>query len=113
MISFEEIHKKCNQSTPDHIAQYKNALKLHKLFNTALPSKIWLDLTNQIITNSQQNFFNCLRVNNYKIGLSTMVNEFYSLNDKIELNLLNLYYTAYKKNWKFIFKPYKNINPSK
>ena len=109
LISFEEIHKKCNQSTPSHIAQYKNALELFKLFNAALPSKNWIDLNNQIIVNRRQNFFNCIRVNNFKIGLSTMVNKFFSLNGKIELKLLNLSYPTYKKKCKSIFKPYETV----
>ena len=109
LISFEEIHKKCNQSTPSHIAQYKNALELFKLFNAARPSQNWIDLNNQIIVNRRQNFFNCIRVNNFKIGLSTMVNKFFSLNGKIELKLLNLSYPTYKKKCKSIFKPYETV----
>ena len=107
LISFEEIHKKSNQSTPSQIAQYKNALELYKLFNAAQPSKNWIDLTNQITVNNRQKFFNCIRVNNFKIGLSTMVNKFFSLNNKIELEILNLSYPAYKKKCKSIFKPYE------
>ena len=107
LISFEEIHKKSNQSTPSQIAQYKNALELYKLFNAAQPSKNWIDLTNQITVNNRQKFFNCIRVNNFKIGLSTMVNKFFYLNNKIELEILNLSYPAYKKKCKSIFKPYE------
>ena len=106
-ISFEEIHKNCKQSTPVHVSKYKTALELYKLFNSTEPSKDWLDLTNQIITNNRQNYFQCIKAHNYKIGLSTRVNKFYSLNGQIDLNLLNLNYPAYKKKCKIIFKPYE------
>ena len=106
-ISFEEIHKQCKQSTPKHLAQYKNALQLFKLFNTNLHSRDWVDLTNQIITGTRQEFFNCVRVNNYKIGLGSMVNKFHSLNGKIKLTTLNDSYPTFKYKCKNIFKPYE------
>ena len=106
-ISFEEIHKYCKQSTPSHIAKYKNALELYKLFNCPEPSKDWLDLTYQIITNNRQKFFQCIKVHNYKIGLSTRVNKLYTLNGQIELNLLNLSFPAFKKKCKILFKPFE------
>ena len=108
LISFEDIHIKCEQSTPNQIAQYKNALELYKLFNSNESSKNWLDLTNQILINDRNSFFNCIRVNNYKIGLNTMVNKFYSLNGKIQLSLFNLPYHTYKRKCKIMFKPYEN-----
>ena len=64
--------------------------------------KNWLDLKNQITVNNRPNFFKCMRVNNYKIGLSTMVNKLFPLKGKIVLNILNLFYPTYKKKVKLI-----------
>ena len=106
-ISFEEIHKHCKQSNPTQISHYKNALQLYKLFNSANYSKDWIDLTNQIVLGTRQEFFSCIRSNNYKIGLGSMVNKFHSLNGKIKLNALNYSYPKYKFECKNIFKIYE------
>ena len=106
-ISFEDLHKHCKQSNPQQMAQYKNALQLYKLFNTNTHSIDWIDLNNQIIMGSRQEFFNCVRVNNYKIGLGSMVNKFHSLNGKILLTSLNDSYPTFKYKCKNIFKTYE------
>ena len=67
----------------------------------------WVDLTNQIVMGTRQEFFNCIRVNNYKIGLGSMVNKFHSLNGKIRLTTLNDSYPTFKYKSRNIFKPYE------
>ena len=47
--------------------------------------------------NNRQKKFQCFKANNYKTGLSTMVNKFFTLNGKIELNLQNISFSADKK----------------
>ena len=73
-----------------------NALQLYKLFNTCNHSKDWIDHTNQIVLGTRQEFFSCIRVNNYKIRLGSMVNKSHSLNGKIKPNLVNDSYPTYK-----------------
>lgn len=67
----------------------------------------WIDLANRIIMGTRQEFFRCVRVNNYKIGLGSMVNQFHSLNGKILITSLNDSYPTYKYKCKNVFKPYE------
>ena len=59
---------------------------------------------NQITLNNLQNFFQCLKVDNYKVGLSTRVNKFYLLNGQIELSLLNISHPAYENHFQTLRK---------
>ena len=85
-ISFEAIHKECNQFTPTQVGYYKLSILLHKLYNSTEHSTDWRDLANVIIITGGQTKFRCFKSNIYKIGMNILINRFYALNNLIELN---------------------------
>jgi hypothetical protein len=107
VLSFEELHKVCKQSTPSQIALFKLSIELYKLFNSENVSMNYTRLANQIVVGRRQNFFMCFHQNNYKIGLNFLINKFYHLNGKISLDLFNLNLVGFKYRMKRMFKTYK------
>ena len=107
VLSFEELHKVCKQSTPSQIALFKLSIELYKLFNSENVSMNYTRLANQIVVGRRQNFFMCFRQNNYKIGLNSLINKFYHLNGKISLDLFNLNLVGFKYRMKRMFKTYE------
>ena len=103
-ISFEAIHKNCNQFTPTQMGYYKLSILLHKLYNSATHCKDWRDLANQIVITRRQTRFRIFKSNNFKIGMNILSNRFFVLNDRIELNDLDLTLPCFKKKMKCLFK---------
>ena len=56
-ISFEAIHKQCNQFTPSQTAYFKLSILLFKTYNDQNHNKNWIDLANQIIITRRQTKF--------------------------------------------------------
>ena len=62
-ISFEAIHKECNQLTPKQVGYYKLSILLHKLYNSSDQSTDWRDLANLIIVTRRQTMFKTFKSN--------------------------------------------------
>ena len=105
-ISFIELHKYHNKSTPEHYSQYKLSLLLHKTFNSNDHDSDWLNFANQIVVTGRQTKFSLFKNNNFKIGLNILQNRFYTLSNLIDLDKLNLPFPAYKRLMKIQFLPY-------
>jgi hypothetical protein len=103
MISFRDIHKLFNKSTPEQFSLYKTALLLYRVFNFTIPGTDWFDLNLNIISTSRQATFDINRSNHFKIGMNTMCNKLCCIRKKIHLDLLNLPLPSYKRRVKSIF----------
>ena len=103
LISFEAIHKECNQFTPMQVGYFKLSILLHKLYNSTEHSTDWRDLANLIIITRRQTKFKTFKSNIYKIGMNILINRFYALNNLIELNDLDLTLPSFKKKMKVLF----------
>ena len=101
-ISFEAIHKQCNQFTPSQIAYFKLSILLFKLFNGQYHNKNWIDLATPIIITRWQTKFKTYKSNNYKIGMNILINRFYCLNNLICLNDLDLSLPLFKRKMKTV-----------
>lgn len=108
-ISFNELHKQNNKSTPEHHSIYKLSLLRHKTFNSSAYDTDWLEFANQIILTGRQTKFLMFKNNNFKIGLNTNTNKFYSLSNLIELDHLNLSFPAYKRQMKTLILKFNHI----
>ena len=94
-ISFANLHIQFKQANPYQIGNYRLSLQLHKIFND--PDHIELaNFANQIISTRRQTHFEIQKTNKFKIGLNTLSNKLYCLNNQIELNILNLPFYAFK-----------------
>ena len=101
-VSFEAIHKQCNQFTPSQTAYFKLSILLFKTYNDQNHNKNWIDLANQIIITRRQTKFKTYKSNNYKIGLNILINRFYCLNNLICLNDLDLSLPLFKIKMKTV-----------
>ena len=102
-ISFEAIHKECNQFTPSQVGYYKLSILLHKLYNSSDQSTDWRDLANLIIITRCQTKFKTFKTNIYKIGMNILINCFHALNNLLELNDLDSTLPYFKKKMKVLF----------
>ena len=102
-VSFENIHLKCKKCTPYQITLYQSAIFLHKTVNNNVDDLTFEQITvlNQMICTRRQINFEICRSSNYKIGMNTIANKFYSLNNKIGLNMLSLSFVHFKKWLRF------------
>ena len=75
---------------------YKSALQHHKTFNNRIPITEWVLLNQNIIITSRQLMFKTSRRNRLKLGLNCISNRFWYLNDKINMDLLNLSFESFK-----------------
>ena len=102
-ISFVDLHKICNRATPDQLMTCKMALALHKLYNVDFNPFEFIALNfNHILMGRQQNFIS-LKSNSFKVGINSLANRFYLLNNKIPLNWLSLSMCSFKIQCKKLF----------
>ena len=84
---------------------YKLALCLFKLYNTEFNELEFVGLNfNQILTGRQTNFIS-LKNNNLKVGINSLSNRFYLLNNKIPLRWFNHSIDTFKVYCKKLFLP--------
>ena len=104
-VSFEDLHAMAKRATPEKLMLYKLSLQLFKIFNYSIPVTEW-DLLNQnIIFTSRQTKFKTTKQNRLRLGMNTMSNRLWILNDKIPLDWLNLSLETFKIKMKSMFIP--------
>ena len=101
--SFISLHTICRRATPEMLMKYKLALCLFKLYNESFNSLEFTLLNfNQLLT-GRQTLFKTLKSNCYKVGLNSLSNRLYFLNDKIPLEWLNNSFSTFKIKCKKMF----------
>ena len=101
----------CNRATPIQVMRYKLALCLHKLYNSDYNSIEFLSLNFKQVITGRQTKFKCFEDNNTKMGLNTLSNCLYVLNDLIPLDLLNMSKDTYKVHCKRLFLNCNSLLP--
>jgi hypothetical protein len=102
-ISFECLHKQFKKSTPDQYLLYKIALLLHRVFNSTVQGKDWIDFKNQIICTGRLTTFDIHKSGNFKIGNNILSNIFTCITRLIQHDFLNLNYPSFKYKMRNIF----------
>ena len=103
MLSFEELHEMAGRATPKMLMHYKMALQLYKTVNLRVPKPDWVSIMhNSVITSRQTNFITN-KTNNYRVGMNALSNRLWHINDKINLDWLNLGIESYKIKCKNLF----------
>ena len=107
-VSFENLHVNCKKCTPKQITLYQSSLKLFKTLNDNLEDLTFEQITvlDQIRCATRQLNFEIECTNNYKIGMNTTANKFFSLSKKIGLGMLHLKFVHFKKLAKIQFLKY-------
>jgi hypothetical protein len=85
-VSLVVFHKITNRATPNRVGVYTIALQIFKTFNLILPDMEWMHSNRNQIHTLTQTQLHVLRNNNYKVGISCLINKFPTLNDKIPSN---------------------------
>ena len=102
-ISFFNLHRSFDRATPEQMMLYKLALSLFKIYNSNFNSIEFVMLNfNQIFTSRQTKFITSKSTHS-KIGLNSLANRFYALNNKIPLDWLNHSFVTYKVKCKNLF----------
>ena len=100
--SFINVHKSCNRALPEQFIVYKHAILLHKLYNNHQPQADWIDINVNQVFNSRNTKFRIIKNNTYMVGNNLLSSRLSILNDKIELNDLNLSLDSFKIKYKKI-----------
>ena len=103
MLSFINLHEMAGRATPNKIMSYKLALQLYRTFNDQTPTQDWLNINENIILGSRQTKFSINKSCRLKVGMNALSNRFNYLNNKIDLNWLNLSYESFKIKCKRLF----------
>ena len=102
-LSYEKIHEMNNRATPEMFTCYKHALVLFKLYNNNTVEEEWISLNWQHQFSIRGNVFKVTRNNKLRVGNNIMINRMSILNNKIQLNWLNLSYESFKLKCKELF----------
>ena len=78
-------------------------LKLYRTFNDRTPTQDWLNTNENIILGLRQTKFSINKSCRLKVGMNALSNRFNYLNEKIDLNWLNLSYKSFKIKCKRLF----------
>ena len=81
---------------------YKHAILLHKLYDSHQPNTDWIDLNFNQVSNSLHMLFRMLKNNSYLVGNNLLSVRLTILNNKIELDDLNLSLDEFKVKFKKI-----------
>ena len=100
---FENIHLINKRAAPEKMCLYKHSIQLFKLYNSTQQSTEWLHLNLQQNFNSRVNKFLISNYGQFKIGKNIMTNRLTCINNKVELNWLNLSLVAFKLKCKALF----------
>ena len=102
---FINLHKSCKRATPEELMMYKMSLCLFKLYNINFNPLEFVGVNfNQILTRLQTDFF-LLKNNTFKVGINSVSNRLYLLNNKIPLEWLNLSLNTFKVKCKKLLLP--------
>ena len=97
------VHKKGDKSMIENYRPVANLCCVSKLFNESFNSLEFTLLNfNQLLT-GRQTLFKTLKSNCYKVGLNSLSNRLYFLNDKIPLEWLNNSFSTFKIKCKKMF----------
>ena len=104
-LSFINLHKSCKRANPEELMLYKMALCLFKLYNMDFNSFEFVGLNfNQILTSRQTDFVS-LKNNTFKVGINSLSNRLYILNNIIPLQWLTLSLDTFKVKCKKLLLP--------
>ena len=83
--------------------KYRLSIQLHKIYNGTSMNEDWIDMNYQQNFNTRNRKFHITDNSRLKIGINIMSNRLKVLNDKIDLDWLNLSLNSYKLKMKEIF----------
>ena len=103
LMSYDHLHTVNKRAQPSQIQHYKLALLLFKIYRDQIPSREWLALNHEQLFTSRQK--NCIitTTSSYKVGFNIPMRRLTAINNKIDLNWLNMSFESYKVNCKKLF----------
>ena len=103
LMSYDYLHTVNKRAQPYKILQYKLALMLFKIVRDQIPSREWLALNHEQVFTSRQ--MNCIitSTSNYKVGFNIPTRRLGVINNKINLDWLNLSFDSFRIKCKKLF----------
>jgi len=74
LLSFSDLHVKCNRATPLNWSYYATALHVHQILNNKCPEKIFDFINNKLIFHDRSNLFYMRPMNKLRIGKNCISN---------------------------------------
>ena len=102
-ISYTQLHKFEKRALPMDFSKYRLAIQLHKIYNGTSMTDDWIDMNTQQNFNTRNEKFHITDMSRLKIGINMICNRLKVLNDKINLDWLNLSLISYKLKMKEVF----------
>ena len=84
-------------------SKYRLAIQLHKIYNGSSMNDDWIDMNTQQNFNTRNGKFHITDKSRLKIGINVICNRLKVLNNKINLDWLNLSLTSFKLKMKEMF----------
>ena len=103
MLSYNELHEMAGRATPMQLREYKIALQLYKTMDVQIPETDWINLNLNAVITSRQTKFITIKTNRVRVGMNAFSNRAWHINDKINMDWLNLSYNSYKVKCKKLF----------
>ena len=94
--SFNQLHKLEKRAPPMEFVKYRLAIQLFKIYNGSSMDKDWIDMNIQQNFNARQTNFHITDSSRLKVGKNIISNRMTILNNKINLDWLNLSLTSFK-----------------
>ena len=109
-VSFINLHKQCQKSTPEQFMMYQLSINAYKSINenVEVPTLELVRLLDQIIFPRRQTLLDTLRNNRFKIGMNTNANKVYHIRKQIVLEKLSWSFPRFKKHMKLQFLKFGN-----
>ena len=102
-ISYEQLHKKEKRAVPLDFGRYKMAIQLYKIYNGVEMNSDWVDMNHQQNFNARSRMFQINDYSRLKIGRNILCNRLNELNNRVDLDWLNLSLISFKLKMKSIF----------
>ena len=99
-LSFVRIHAMCDRAIPEQYLLYKHAILLYSLYNAEIYTYEWVKLNFAQILTSRQTKFMSLHDNKRKVGLNSLANRLFVINNRIPFDWLKMSFGSYKVHCK-------------
>ena len=108
--SFVQLHINEKRALPVDFGRYKMAIQLHKIYNGVEMNSDWVDMNHQQNFNARSRMFQINDYSRLKIGKNILCNRLNELNNRVDLDWLNLSLISFKLKMKSIFLINWHIN---
>ena len=102
-LSFKQLHKNEKRALPMDFSNYRLSIQLFKIYNGSSMDENWMDMNFNQNFNARNKMFHINDNSKLMVGRNILSNRLNALNNLVELDWLNLAFTAFKLKMKKLF----------